>query len=219
MRTLIVNCKNYAEVQGDGAVRLAEAVRGAGSGSVEAIIAPPAPTLGLVVRTGARVFSQDVGTALGDKTTGAVVPEAVKAVGVSGTILNHSESRKKPKELAILVPRLRKIGLEVCLCARTSAEAARLSRLGTKYIAVEPPELIGSGVAVSRAKPGLILKTVEAVRRAGYSGSILCGAGIVSGEDVKAAVRLGTDGILVSSSVVKATDWRAKLKELADSLI
>jgi triosephosphate isomerase len=47
---------------------------------------------------------------------------------------------------------------------------------------------------------------------------LLCGAGIVSGEDVAAAIRLGTQGILVASSVVKAQDWRAKLRELGAAM-
>jgi len=83
---------------------------------------------------------------------------------------------------------------------------------------VEPPELIGSGIAVSKAKPELIERTVSAARKAGYGGRILCGAGIVSGEDVAKAVELGADGVLVASSVVKAADWESKVRELANSL-
>ena len=220
-RTLIVNCKNYPEVLGEGSIRLALAVRRVAEATkVDAVLAPPTPMLGLVAsKTGARVFSQTVAARTGDKTTGAILPQAVKAAGAAGTILNHSESRKTPAELSKLVPVLAGMGLEVCLCARTSQEAARLSKLAPAYVAVEPPELIGSGVAVSRAKPGLIEKTVSAVRRMGYGGKILCGAGIVSGEDVRAAVKLGTDGVLVASSVVKAADWEGKVRELANSLM
>lgn len=221
MRTLIVNCKNYPEVLGEGAVRIALAAkRVAGAVEVDVIVAPPTPMLGLVAsKTRARVFSQTVAGKTGDRTTGAILPEAVKAAGAAGTILNHSESRRPPAELTRLVTRLSGMGLEVCLCARTSQEAAKLAKLAPTYIAVEPPELIGSGVAVSRAKPGLIEKTVAAVRKAGYGGKVLCGAGIVSGEDVKMAVELGTDGVLVASSVVKAADWEAKVRELANSLL
>lgn len=221
MRTLIVNCKNYPEVLGEGAVRIALAAkRVADAVEVDVIVAPPTPMLGLVAsKTRARVFSQTVAGKTGDRTTGAILPEAVKAAGAAGTILNHSESRRPPAELTRLVTRLSGMGLEVCLCARTSQEAAKLAKLAPTYIAVEPPELIGSGVAVSRAKPGLIEKTVAAVRKAGYGGKVLCGAGIVSGEDVKMAVELGTDGVLVASSVVKAADWEAKVRELANSLL
>ena len=220
MKTLIVNFKNYVEVLGDGSVRLALAVeRVSDELGIEGIVAPPTPMLSLVCsRTRVQVYSQSVGSDSGDKTTGEILPEAVKAAGAAGTILNHSESRRPPAELRILVPRLAGMGMGVCLCAQTAEEAADLSALGPKYLAIEPPELIGSGVAVSKARPELVRETVAAVRNRGYGGRILCGAGIVSGEDVTMAVKLGVDGVLVASSVVKAHDWDSRVRELAGSL-
>jgi triosephosphate isomerase len=220
LRTLVVNFKNYPEVLGDGSVRLALAVkRVAEAVEVEAIVAPPTPMISLVVsKTKAMVYSQTVGSMVGDMTTGAILPEAVKAAGASGTILNHSESRKTPAELQKLVPRLVSMGMGVCLCSRSTREAATLAAFAPKYLAIEPPELIGSGIAVSTAKPELVERTVAAVRRTGYAGKVLCGAGIVSGDDVKKAVELGVDGVLVASSIVKAPDWESKVRELARSL-
>ena len=220
MKTLIVNFKNYPEVMGERSVELAKAVASATeSAKVEAIVAPPLPMLSLVASEArVKVFSQTVGSRTGDKTTGDVLPEAVKAAGASGTLLNHSESRRAPAELKKLVPRVQGMGLAVCLCSQTPGEAARLAALSPAYLAIEPPELIGSGVAVSRAKPELVSRTVSALRRARYTGTVLCGAGIVSGEDVAKAVELGVDGVLVASSVVKAPDWRQKVRELARSL-
>ena len=220
MRTILVNFKNYPEVLGEGSVRLAVAVEEAARGlGVNAIAAPPAPMLSLVAsRVKVKVFSQSVGGRVGDKTTGEVLPEAVRGAGGSGTILNHSESRRPAPELRELVPRLLRMGMEVCLCSQTTAETARLASLDPTYLAIEPPELIGSGVAVSKAKPELIERTVSAVRKTGFKGEILCGAGIVSGEDVRKAVELGADGVLVASSIVKAQSWRAKVSELARSL-
>jgi triosephosphate isomerase len=220
LRTLIVNFKNYAEVLGEGSVRLALTVkRVADTVGIEAIVSPPTPMLALVAsKTDVQVYSQTVGSRTGSMTTGTILPEAVKAAGASGTILNHSESKRTPTELQTLVPRLLSMGMGVCLCAETTSEAVELSTLGPKYLAIEPPELIGSGVAVSKAKPELVEATVSAVKRAGYRGEILCGAGIVSGADVAKAVDLGVDGVLVASSVVKAADWESKVRELAGSL-
>jgi triosephosphate isomerase len=90
--------------------------------------------------------------------------------------------------------------------------------MGPEFLAIEPPELIGSGRAVSKARPELITETAAALAKAGYSGRLLCGAGIVSGDDVSAAIRLGTQGILVASSVVKAQDPHAKLRELGSAM-
>ena len=220
MKTLLVNFKNYPEILGEGSLRLAKAVEAATAGlGLDVIVAPPAPMLALVAAEAKlKVFSQAVGSRVGDKTTGEILPEAVKGGGGSGTILNHSESRRPLPELQALMPRLREVGLEVCLCAQTAREAGKLSALEPKYLAIEPPELIGSGVAVSRARPELIERTVEAARKMGFRGEVLCGAGIVSGDDVRKAVELGTDGVLVASSVVRAGDWKSKVRELARSL-
>jgi triosephosphate isomerase len=113
---------------------------------------------------------------------------------------------------------MRSLGLRTCACAETAKEAVEISALEPEFLAIEPPELIGTGRAVSKARPELITETASALAKAGYSGRLLCGAGIVSGEDVAAAIRLGTQGILVASSVVKAQDWRAKLRELGAAM-
>ena len=57
------------------------------------------------------------------------------------------------------------------------------------------------------------------MKGAGYAGRLLCGAGIVTGEDARAAVNLGIDGILVASSVVRSKDWESKIRELAAALL
>ena len=220
MKTLIINFKNYAAVQGEGSLKLARAAeRVSREVGARIIVAPPTPMLGLVaskVKIG--VFAQSVSNRAGDKTTGAVLPEAVKAAGAAGSILNHAEARVTRSALGELVPRMRKLGLRTCICARNSSEVANLAVLGSEYLAVEPPALIGSGVAVSKAKPALVKNSVRVARRAGYEGKILCGAGIVDGADVERAVELGADGVLVASSVVGARNWAAKIRELSLSL-
>jgi len=59
-------------------------------------------------------------------------------------------------------------------------------KLNPDYIAIEPPELIGSGKAVSKEKPELIAKAAKAVKNT--NTKLLCGAGIVSGEDVEVVI-------------------------------
>jgi triosephosphate isomerase len=72
-------------------------------------------------------------------------------------------------------------------------------------------------VAVSRAKPEVITESVKAAAKNPYV-EIICGAGIVDGKDVEAALRLGVCGVLVASGIVKAHDWRSKILEMSKAL-
>lgn len=221
MKTFILNFKNYQEVLGEKSLELARAAElVAKEIPVELVVAPPHPMLGLVAaQVGIKVFSQSVTAGPEGATTGAIVPESVLAAGGTGTLLNHSEAPMNRENMVALVPRLRKLGLEACICAKTSEEALELSRLAPGLMAIEPPELIGSGVAISKARPELVSDTVTRLRKGGFRGRILCGAGITDGIDVESAVALGAEGILVASSVVRAKDWASKIRELALPLI
>jgi triosephosphate isomerase len=85
-------------------------------------------------------------------------------------------------------------------------------------VAVEPPELIGSGRSVSKVDPGIVEGTVKEVKRVYADCVVLCGAGVTNGEDVKAAIELGADGVLLASGVVKAKDPRAALLDLVSGV-
>ena len=66
-------------------------------------------------------------------------------------------------------------------------EVRKYAKLNPTFIAIEPPELIGTGRAISTERPSLITNAVEAVKCAKNSTKLLCGAGIVSGQDVSKA--------------------------------
>ncbi|MCL4437224.1 MAG: triose-phosphate isomerase [Thaumarchaeota archaeon] len=219
MRTpiLIINMKNYTEVSGDQAVRLAKAAEEvAGELSVEIAVAPPLPSLGQVVQAvSIPVLAQHTDPAKEGSTTGAIVPEMVKALGAAGSLVNHSEKRLPFEVIGETVHRLKGIGLTAVVCAKTSDEVAQITGLGPDFVAIEPPELIGSGIAVSKAQPEIVSRAVEAARKVDHSVRVICGAGIVTGEDVASALKLGSVGVLVASGIVKAVDWQDKIRELA----
>ena len=84
-------------------------------------------------------------------------------------------------------------------------------------IAVEPPELIGGDVSVTAADPKVVSDSVEAVRKVADI-PVLCGAGVKTGEDVRAALDLGAEGVLLASGVVKAKDVAATLRDLVSRI-
>ena len=84
-------------------------------------------------------------------------------------------------------------------------------------VSFEPPELIGTGIAVSKAQPQVVTNTVNLVRQMNSDVTILCGAGVSQAEDVSVALKLGTQGVLVASGIVKAKDPYSILRAFADA--
>lgn len=219
-RTLIVNFKNYPEVMGEGSVRLAKAAAGLSwELGIQVFVAPPTPMLHTVASTvKVPVYAQRADFGEQGKSTGSTIPESIKAAGCVGSLLNHSESRIPIETMRKTVERMKGVGLAACACAETTEEAVEIAAMNPEFLAIEPPELIGTGIAVSKARPELLRGTASALKDAGYKGTLLCGAGIVNGDDVATAIRLGTEGVLVASSVVKAQDWTSKLRELGGAM-
>jgi len=164
------------------------------------------------------VFAQHIDPVPFGSFTGHVLPESVRQAGAVGTLINHSERRLKLADIDAAIERAREVGLVSVVCSNNAAVSAAAAALQPNMIAVEPPELIGTGISVSKAKPEVVSGTVELVKRVNPKVVILCGAGITVGEDVAAALRLGTEGVLVASGVVKAKDPYRVLLEFAEAV-
>ena len=163
------------------------------------------------------VLSQHVDCYEAGAHTGSVNVEAVKDAGAIGSLLNHSEKRIRLSDIGKTVDGLKKTGLISVVCADTAAVSAAAAALNPDMVAIEPPELIGSGIAVSKAKPDVLTDTIALINKVNPSVTILCGAGITKGEDVSSAMRLGIKGILVASGIVKAKDRKTALMDLAEA--
>ncbi len=215
----IINCKNYEEIAGDKIIKFVKIVEKISKKyKVKIAVAPPQHLLGLVSKSSIPILAQHVDVSKIGSTTGFVVPELLKKSKVSGSLINHSEHRISANEIALLVQKLRDLKMISILCVKNVAEAKKYAKLNPDYIAIEPPELIGSGKAVSKEKPDLIIKAVNAVKSTKNKTKLLCGAGIVSGADVSKASELGSQGILVASGIIKAKSWTNMISEFAKAL-
>jgi len=164
------------------------------------------------------VYAQHVDGCEPGANTGHVTVEAIKLAGAAGSLVNHSERRLTLAEIEASVRGLQVQKLIAVVCTNNETASAAAAALAPAYVAIEPPELIGSGVSVSKANPEIIRRSVGAVHAINPEVKVLTGAGIQSGDCVKIAVDLGTDGVLLASSVVKAKDPGAVLRDLVSKL-
>jgi triosephosphate isomerase len=216
---IIVNFKTYLEATGKRAVELArKAEKVTRETGISTGVAPQFADLAAVAEAvEIPVFAQHLDPIKPGGFTGHVLAESVMEAGAVGTLVNHSERQLKLADIDEILKITKEKKLISCVCANNPSISKAVAALQPDIMAVEPPELIGTGIPVSKAKPEVVSDTVRLVREVNRKVTILCGAGISHGEDVKAASKLGTDGVLVASGIVKAKDPYAVIREFADA--
>lgn len=218
---IVINYKVYESSFGIAALNIAKAAERVSTDlGVSIVIAPPATEIRwLAKEVSIPIYAQHADSVELGAYTGHIPLEVIKDAGASGFIANHSEKRIRIDEIVKLINKAKAFNIKSLICADTPEVAAAISITNPDIIAIEPPELIGTGIAVSRAKPEIILNTVAKVRSVNKDVMILTGAGISSAEDVAKAIELGTSGVLVSSAVMKSRQPDKIILEMATAAL
>ncbi|QSG02607.1 triose-phosphate isomerase [Natranaeroarchaeum sulfidigenes] len=188
------------------------------SSDADVAIAPQAAAIETVAGTGVETWAQHVSPNEHGSHTGSTLAEAAAEAGATGTLLNHSENRLKLADIDGSLDAAERVDFDTVVCANNPDQVAAAAALGPDAVAVEPPELIGTGTPVSQADPDIVRDAVDAAAAVDESVDVYCGAGISTGDDVVAAEELGADGVLLASGVAKADDPQAALEDLVDPL-
>lgn len=212
---IIVNFKTYPSCIGPDAVHLAKICEKVayetGTDIRVAVCAPDIYPVSKAVSI--PVYAEHIDPYPLGKHTGSVLPEVVKVAGATGTLLNHSEHQIPMSQLEESIKRAYQVSLITVVCADNPAKAKKIALMRPDFIAVEPPELIGGDISVSKAKPEVISKSVEEVKEK-HGIKLLVGAGVKTREDVVKALELGADGILIASGITLAKNHEKALKGL-----
>jgi triosephosphate isomerase len=217
---VIVNFKTYPQSVGERAVELAKTIASvAEENGISVAVAPQNLDLYQVAsQVDIPVLAQHIDPITPGAHTGWLLAETAKAAGAVGSLINHSEHQLQPVKIEQVVKRLRELEMTSVVCARDPEVCRQVAAFTPDIVAVEPPELIGTGRAVSKVKPEVVSDAVKLVREVNPGIRVLCGAGITSGEDVRIALELGAEGVLLASSVVKAPDPRAAMMDIAKGI-
>jgi triosephosphate isomerase len=217
---ILVNVKTFREGMGNRAHMIANAAQlVAHESGVTIGIAPSYLDLHPICHHFAiPVYAQHVDGYEPGAHTGHVTADAIRMAGAAGSLVNHSERRLTLADIEASVRALQAQKMSAVVCSNNEVTSAAAAALAPEFVAIEPPELIGSGISVSKANPEIIRRSVAAVHAVNAKVRVLTGAGIQSGDCVKIAVDLGTDGVLLASSVVKAKEPADVLRDLVSRL-
>ena len=184
---------------------------------VDIIVTPQYTDIRLLAENTERilVFAQHMDPLPVGRGLGSVLPEAVKAAGAKGVMLNHAEKKLTLDVIEQTIKRADEVGLATIVCADTLEELEAIAHLSPNLLVAEPTALIGTGQA---SDADYVTKTIEAVRKIDPRIMVLQGAGISNGNDVANVIRLGAQATGSTSGIIKAPDPYAMIEEMIHAL-
>lgn len=83
---------------------------------------------------------------------GLVLPEALKAAGAVGTLLNHAEKKMTLSDISRAIKRADKVGLATMVCADNLEEVLAVVQFGPNIIRAEPESQIEKQSQIKNGK-------------------------------------------------------------------
>ncbi len=184
---------------------------------VDVIVTPQYTDIKLLADNTERilVFAQHMDYLQPGRGLGSVLPEAVKAAGAVGVMLNHAEKPLSMDAIEKTIARADEVGLATIVCADTVEDVKAIAKMGPNLIVAEPTDLIGTGTT---SDSNYVLDTIRTVREIDPDIMVLQGAGISNGMDVYNTIKLGAQATGSTSGILKAADPYAMVEEMLYNL-
>ena len=146
---------------------------------------------------------------------GAILPEALKAAGAVGVLLNHAERKLSLETIKQTIRRADEVGLATIVCADTIQEMEAIARMAPNLIVAEPDELIGTGKTSSM---DYVHESIARIKAINPAILVLQGAGISNGQDVYTVIRAGAEATGSTSGIIKAANPAAMAEEMISAV-
>lgn len=218
---IVLNFKVYIEsggLKGEELSLIADSVA-KNYPQVNIIICPQTPQLAKIssIAKYAKVFGQSIDVNPVGKFTGSITAKSISDCGAKGTLLNHAEKQLPLSSLKLAIQLCEQNKLVSLVCANSVELAKTYSQFSPWSIAVEIPELIGSGISVSNANPKVVTDAVLEIEKINPKIIVMVGAGVSNYKDVKKCLELGAKGVLLASGFVLAKNPKELLEQMANA--
>ena len=141
-----------------------------------------------------------------------VLPEALKAAGAQGVVLNHCERPMTLTHIKTCIDRANELDMLSFVCADTIAEARAIAELHPDIINPEPTELIGSGNASDMS---YVMEAIKAVKAIDPNIMVEQAAGITTAQQIYDFIMAGSEAAGSASGILRSP----KPYELLDEMV
>lgn len=157
------------------------------------------------------VYSQHMDSIPVGKGMGRTLPEALKAAGAVGVMLNHAEHKLTIEEIEKAIKRADELGLATMVCADSVEEVKAIAKLSPNILVAEPSELIGTGKPADKE---YVDEVIKVIREINPDIKPFPSAGISKGEDCYNIIKAGASASGCSSAIAKAENPLALAEEM-----
>ena len=141
-----------------------------------------------------------------------ILPEALKAAGAQGVVINHCEKPMSLPQMKATIDRARELDFLVFACADTLTEAKAIAQLHPDIINPEPSEIIGGGNGVSPM--AYVKDSIRVIKEIYPDIMVEQAAGITNGQQVYDFIMAGSEAAGAASGIMNAADPIAMIDEM-----
>jgi len=142
-----------------------------------------------------------------------ILPEALRAAGAEGVVVNHCEKPMSIPQIKATIDRARELDMLVFACADTIAEAKAIAQLHPDIINPEPSELIG-GTGGGVSSMSFVRDSIRSIKEIYPDILVEQAAGITNGQQVYDFIMAGSEAAGAASGIMKAADPLAMIDEM-----
>lgn len=142
-----------------------------------------------------------------------ILPEALKAAGAAGVVVNHCEKPMSLPAIKETIQRAHELDMLVFACADTIAEAKAVAQLHPDILNPEPSELIG-GAGSGVSNMDFVRESIQAIKSIYPDILVEQAAGITNGQQVYDFIMAGSEAAGAASGIVNAKDPLAMIDEM-----
>ena len=142
-----------------------------------------------------------------------ILPEALKAAGAEGVVVNHCEKPMSLPQIKATIERANELDMLVFACADSVAETKAIAQLGPDIINPEPSELIG-GAGGGVSDMGYVEEVIREIKKINPDILVEQAAGITNGEEVYDFIMAGSEAAGAASGIMNAKDPIAMIDEM-----
>ena len=208
-----IGTKNY--VYGDTLLEYAKAAdRAAEKYDVDVLFITPAVEIRRVVENTKHliVLAPYMDTLRPGRGMADILPEALKAAGAQGVVINHCEKPMSLPQMKKTIDRARELDFLVFACADTLEEAKAIAQLHPDIINPEPSQIIGGGNGVSPMD--YVKDSIRVIKEIYPDILVEQAAGITNGQQVYDFIMAGSEAAGAASGIMNAKDPVAMIDEM-----